>query len=97
MLCGSLHVLGGRYLVVYRVLAQLLFIVVAKATAANAFSCLSLLNNVVRVVSTETKMPDAGPPQIERKYAEVGAIQSLHTSSAYMHAMHVDQPYVQEA
>lgn len=87
MLCGSLHVLGGRYLVVYRVLAQMLFIVVAQATAANAFSCLSLLNNVVRVVSTETKMPDAGPPQIERKYAEIYlAVEALMASGGVLEA-----------
>eukprot|EP00878_Enallax_costatus_P034901 GHUV01038844.1.p1 GENE.GHUV01038844.1~~GHUV01038844.1.p1 ORF type:complete len:430 (+),score=127.81 GHUV01038844.1:269-1558(+) len=68
--CGHLRVLGNRYAVVYRLLHQVLIVVVSRAHS-NVFSCLNLAAGISRLLVAEAKSIELTPERLLRKYAQV--------------------------
>ncbi|KAF8065809.1 hypothetical protein HT031_002869 [Scenedesmus sp. PABB004] len=68
--CGHLRVLGDRYAVVYRLLHQVLVVVVS-AAGANVFSSLNLASGVSRLLVAEAKTVELTPERVLKKYAQV--------------------------
>ncbi|KAG2449035.1 hypothetical protein HYH02_005787 [Chlamydomonas schloesseri] len=73
LLCGRVEVMHSQLAVTYRVVGPLVFLVVTPP-AANAFSCVQLLGQVVRVVmgSAEGKAAaELTAERLQRKFGEV--------------------------
>uniref|UniRef100_A0A383W124 MHD domain-containing protein n=1 Tax=Tetradesmus obliquus TaxID=3088 RepID=A0A383W124_TETOB len=68
--CGHLRVLGNRYAVVYRLLHQVLVVVVSRAHA-NVFSSLNLVAAISRLLVAEAKSIELTPERLLKKYAQV--------------------------
>jgi hypothetical protein len=71
--CGHLRVLGNRYAVVYRLLHQVLVVVVSRAHA-NVFSSLNLVAAISRLLVAEAKSIELTPERLLKKYAQVGEL-----------------------
>lgn len=59
-----------RYAVVYRLLHQVLIVVVSRAHS-NVFSCLNLAAGISRLLVAEAKSIELTPERLLRKYAQV--------------------------
>ncbi|GLI70063.1 hypothetical protein VaNZ11_014834 [Volvox africanus] len=71
-LSGRLEVMHHKLTVTYRVAGGLIFLVVT-APAANVFSCIHLLNGIVRVaaVQADGKSAELNPERLQRRFGEV--------------------------
>jgi hypothetical protein len=65
-----LRVLGNRYAVVYRLLHQVLVVVVSRAHA-NVFSSLNLVAAISRLLVAEAKSIELTQERLLKKYAQV--------------------------
>ncbi|GLC46712.1 hypothetical protein PLESTB_001355400 [Pleodorina starrii] len=88
LLSGRLEVMQGRLAVTYRVAGALIFLLVSQP-AANVFSCVALLNSVVRLVSAplEGKAGEMTPERLQKRFGEVYlAVDALLTSGGVLEA-----------
>lgn len=84
--CGSVRLWQGRWRVFYRAMGPTLAMVLAPASQ-NAFSALNILGQVVRVLSSDGKIPEVPIERVQRKYAEVYlSIDSIVSSAGVLTA-----------
>ncbi|GIL44075.1 hypothetical protein Vafri_1636 [Volvox africanus] len=87
-LSGRLEVMHHKFTVTYRVAGGLIFLVVT-APAANVFSCIHLLNGIVRVaaVQADGKAAELNPERLQRRFGEVYmAVDALLSSGGVLDA-----------
>uniref|UniRef100_A0A7S0S610 MHD domain-containing protein n=1 Tax=Chlamydomonas leiostraca TaxID=1034604 RepID=A0A7S0S610_9CHLO len=70
LVCGSVSLPNARWRVVYRMVGQLVVMVVVPP-ACNAFAALDVLEKAVRIVTAECKPTETNPDRLERRYPEV--------------------------
>ncbi|KXZ45271.1 hypothetical protein GPECTOR_56g367 [Gonium pectorale] len=73
LMCGRVDVMHRKFTVTYRVAGGLVFLLVT-GPSANAFGCVQLLGQVVRVVTVaaaEGKALEVTPDRLERRFGEV--------------------------
>lgn len=88
------HTPGRRYQVVYRLVGQVLVIVVADRRG-NVFSCLNLARALSQLLVMECKTVDVSPDRLEKRYPQVGFLQrqqQQHRSSWIRHQQRPQQP-----
>lgn len=68
--CGHIRVLGNRYAVVYRLLNQVLVVVVSRSHA-NVFANLNLVAAISRLLVAELRSVEVTPERLLKKYAQV--------------------------
>mmetsp|Transcript_29038 Transcript_29038/g.64107 ORF Transcript_29038/g.64107 Transcript_29038/m.64107 type:complete len:590 (-) Transcript_29038:210-1979(-) len=68
--CGKLRIWNGRWRVFYRILNDLLVMLLVPSTK-NAFSALDMLAHVVRVVMSGSNNAEISLERLQRKYAEI--------------------------
>ncbi|KAG2444686.1 hypothetical protein HXX76_001430 [Chlamydomonas incerta] len=89
LLCGRVEVMHSQLAVTYRVVGPLVFLVVTPP-AANAFSCVQLLGQVVRVVMGPAEgkaAAELSAERLQRKFGEVYlAVDALLGSGGIMEA-----------
>ncbi|KAG2482911.1 hypothetical protein HYH03_018191 [Edaphochlamys debaryana] len=73
LLCGRVEVMHSKFCVTYRVAGGLIFLLVTPP-CANAFACVGMLGQVVRVVlppGEAAKAAEATPERVQRRFAQV--------------------------
>uniref|UniRef100_A0A7S0YK76 Uncharacterized protein n=1 Tax=Polytomella parva TaxID=51329 RepID=A0A7S0YK76_9CHLO len=71
LVCDSCLTLGGSYLAVYRVVGQIVVIILGNAVARNAFFGLEAATQVVRILITECRTGNVTVEAVEKRYSEI--------------------------